>query len=307
MTVSYPDTPPLAAPDAALMAIRHQSTSGFQVEAIHKRQLALAVLTARERIRSTVSRILHRDRSDPSVPPDEILARLKALRPALVAVQDLARVSIHDIPTNPRIPNVARITTLHPRTYNEARTIGEHFREGAPLIVNMTEMNDSDAKRLVDFAAGLIFGLRGSIERVTGKVFLLTPAAAELTTERETKATDYPQAALAVAAAALETVEDLTAIITEVNPPMAQGNSLQRLVAGQLQQIQLPLNLSGIDLTNVTLHVEDLTGAIWNDDTQWPNTEVATTVRSISEELTPGTWRIRTGTERDPSEVLLPV
>jgi len=77
----------------------------------------------------------------------------------------------------------ARITTLHPRTYNEARTIGEHFREGTPVIMNLTEMVDSDAKRLVDFAAGLIFGLRGSIERVTNKVFLLSPANVEVTAE----------------------------------------------------------------------------------------------------------------------------
>jgi cell division inhibitor SepF len=79
--------------------------------------------------------------------------------------------------------DLARITTLHPRTYNEARTIGEHFREGTPVIMNLTEMVDSDAKRLVDFAAGLIFGLRGSLERVTNKVFLLSPANVEVTAE----------------------------------------------------------------------------------------------------------------------------
>ena len=79
--------------------------------------------------------------------------------------------------------DLARITTLHPRTYNEARTIGEHFRDGTPVIMNLTEMVDSDAKRLVDFAAGLIFGLRGSIERVTNKVFLLSPANVEVTAE----------------------------------------------------------------------------------------------------------------------------
>lgn len=76
-----------------------------------------------------------------------------------------------------------RITTLHPRTYNEARTIGEHYREGIPVIMNLTEMDDTDAKRLVDFAAGLIFGLHGSIERVTQKVFLLTPANVDVTAE----------------------------------------------------------------------------------------------------------------------------
>ncbi|ORT60219.1 cell division protein SepF [Streptomyces sp. CB03238] len=76
-----------------------------------------------------------------------------------------------------------RITTLHPRTYNEARTIGEHFREGTPVIMNLTEMDDTDAKRLVDFAAGLVFGLHGSIERVTQKVFLLSPANVDVTAE----------------------------------------------------------------------------------------------------------------------------
>ncbi len=82
-----------------------------------------------------------------------------------------------------RTTDLARITTLHPRTYNEARTIGEHFREGTPVIMNLTEMVDSDARRLVDFAAGLIFGLHGSIDRVTNKVFLLSPANVQVTAE----------------------------------------------------------------------------------------------------------------------------
>ena len=76
---------------------------------------------------------------------------------------------------HPRMADVSRIITVHPRTYNEARTIGEHFRDGVPVIMNLSEMEDVDAKRLVDFAAGLIFGLRGTIERVTTKVFLLSP------------------------------------------------------------------------------------------------------------------------------------
>ena len=77
--------------------------------------------------------------------------------------------------TRLRTADVSRIITVHPRTYNEARTIGEHFRDGVPVIMNLSEMEDVDAKRLVDFAAGLIFGLRGTIERVTSKVFLLSP------------------------------------------------------------------------------------------------------------------------------------
>ncbi len=76
-----------------------------------------------------------------------------------------------------------QITTLHPTTYNEARTIGEHFRDGYPVIMNLTEMDEPDAKRLVDFAAGLAFGLRGSFERVTNRVFLLSPADIQVTAE----------------------------------------------------------------------------------------------------------------------------
>ena len=74
-----------------------------------------------------------------------------------------------------------RISTIHPRTYNEAKNIGESFREGTPVIMNLTDLDDADAKRLVDFAAGLVFGLHGSIERVTSKVFLLSPAHIEVT------------------------------------------------------------------------------------------------------------------------------
>jgi cell division inhibitor SepF len=95
-----------------------------------------------------------------------------------------AYVSEHRVdPAPAQQVELARITTLHPRTYNEARTIGEHFREGTPVIMNLTEMVDSDARRLVDFAAGLIFGLRGSIDKVTNKVFLLSPANIEVTAE----------------------------------------------------------------------------------------------------------------------------
>lgn len=73
------------------------------------------------------------------------------------------------------VAELSRITTLHPRTYNEARTVGENFREGTPVIMNLSEMDDADAKRLVDFAAGLVFATRGTIERITNKVFLLSP------------------------------------------------------------------------------------------------------------------------------------
>ncbi len=80
-----------------------------------------------------------------------------------------------------------QITALHPRTYNEARTIGEQFRRNTPVIMNLSDMDDADAKRLVDFAAGLTFGLHGRIERVTAKVFLLSPHNVSVTAADKAK------------------------------------------------------------------------------------------------------------------------
>lgn len=107
---------------------------------------------------------------------DEGVRRDEPARPAPVAnISERRRP--HPAPSAPvgTVAELSRITTLHPRTYNEARTIGENFREGVPVIMNLSEMDDSDAKRLVDFSAGLVFAVRGSIERVTNKVFLLSP------------------------------------------------------------------------------------------------------------------------------------
>lgn len=90
---------------------------------------------------------------------------------------------VHTPAPAPVVADPYRIITLHPRTYNEARQIGEEFRQGVPVIMNLTEMDDVDAKRLVDFAAGLVFGCHGAIERVTQKVFLLSPANVDVSAE----------------------------------------------------------------------------------------------------------------------------
>ena len=90
------------------------------------------------------------------------------------------RTPVARVVRQPEVSELTRITTIHPRTYNEAKDIGENFREGTPVIINLTDMDDADAKRLVDFAAGLAFGLHGSIERVTAKVFLLSPSHVEV-------------------------------------------------------------------------------------------------------------------------------
>ncbi|WP_064444150.1 cell division protein SepF [Rhodococcus sp. YH3-3] len=78
---------------------------------------------------------------------------------------------------------LAKITTLRPQSYAEARTIGERFRDGTPVIMDLVDMSNADAKRLVDFAAGLAFALRGSFDKVATKVFLLSPADIDVSAE----------------------------------------------------------------------------------------------------------------------------
>lgn len=110
--------------------------------------------------------------------PDPTPARtVEATAPAPAASAGVSTLPRRDATpaVDPAIDPYA-IHTIHPRSYNDARRIGEEYRAGSPVIMNLSEMNDADAKRIVDFAAGLVFAMHGSIERVTQKVFLLSPA-----------------------------------------------------------------------------------------------------------------------------------
>lgn len=100
------------------------------------------------------------------------------------AVEREAQVTPMPRPTIAPAPepmaDLRRISTVHPTNYNEARVIGEAFRDGTPVIMNLSGMSETEAKRMVDFSAGLVFGLHGTIERVTSRVFLLSPADVEI-------------------------------------------------------------------------------------------------------------------------------
>lgn len=129
--------------------------------------------------------------------PDEAPVKEVAARPALRSVTPSVTVtptpSVRTTPSQP-LPGIAesanldRIITLHPRFYNEARTVGEHFRQGNPVIINLSDMDDAERKRIIDFASGLVFGHSGSIERVTSKVFLLSPPNVTVSAEDKSAA-----------------------------------------------------------------------------------------------------------------------
>ena len=110
-------------------------------------------------------------------PPGVSIREPRGVRPVVSVVQ-----------TEPS--TIDRIVTLHPRTYSEARSIGEQYRQGNPVIMNLSDMEETERKRLVDFASGLVFGLRGSIERVTSKVFLLSPENVSVSNDEKNAAAE---------------------------------------------------------------------------------------------------------------------
>ena len=85
--------------------------------------------------------------------------------------------------SNPFSGRVNRITTIHPKSYEDAQQVGRAIRDGVPVVLNLTDIGEAVAYRIVDFSAGVVFGVRGSIERVTPRVFLLSPAQVNIKVE----------------------------------------------------------------------------------------------------------------------------
>ena len=112
-------------------------------------------------------------------------APVKRTTPALSVAPQLP---IAQAPTLSEPAAIDRIVTITPRFYSEARAIGEFYRDGNPVIMNLSDMEESERKRLIDFASGLVFGHAGTIERVTSKVFLLSPPNVMVSSEDKTAA-----------------------------------------------------------------------------------------------------------------------
>lgn len=123
------------------------------------------------------------ERSEPARPAPRRAPAAPVAAVPVPPVSDLAERRLAPVPTTPEVPELRQIVTLTPTAFNEARLVGENYRDGIPVIMNVTGMNDDDARRLVDFAAGLVFALHGTIERVTNKVFLLSPQNVQVSAE----------------------------------------------------------------------------------------------------------------------------
>lgn len=91
---------------------------------------------------------------------------------------EAARVTGSPTPTSGksrgRRPSELDVPRFTPESYTHARAFATAFRSGDRVLIDLGGLPDEEAKRLVDFAAGLVFHSRGTIERVTSKLFLLT-------------------------------------------------------------------------------------------------------------------------------------
>ena len=68
--------------------------------------------------------------------------------------------------------------TVRPRRFDQAQEVADKFKEGQPVIMNLEGSDREVARRLIDFASGLCYGLDGSMEKVANGVYLLKPPAA---------------------------------------------------------------------------------------------------------------------------------
>ena len=75
---------------------------------------------------------------------------------------------------------VDRVHVTSPSAFNDVEEVGERFRDGTPVLMNLQGASEGTAKRVLDFASGLIFGLDGTIERTGDRIFLLTPVDVDI-------------------------------------------------------------------------------------------------------------------------------
>jgi len=110
--------------------------------------------------------------------PDQRPLSNTSLRPVEVTrPEDPPMGSVQAVPSSP----ASKPQLVAPRSFNDAQEVADRFRGGAPVILNLQETDAELGRRLIDFCSGLCYGLRGQMQRVGDRVFLVTPAEVQLT------------------------------------------------------------------------------------------------------------------------------
>ncbi len=80
--------------------------------------------------------------------------------------------------------------TVRPTRFDHAQEVADNFKEGVPVIVNLQDVNKELLRRIIDFCAGLTYGLEGSMDKVGNGMYLLTPANVSVSPEDRRRMSD---------------------------------------------------------------------------------------------------------------------
>lgn len=124
----------------------------------------------------------------PEVHEPPQLETVRPIRPD-VEPSSVRRISPMDQPSSgvatagPAVIPQVRVHVVEPQNFNDAKEIGDKLKVDAPVIMNLQQVDRELARRLVDFATGLTYGLSGTFQKVADRVFLLTPPNVEVSAE----------------------------------------------------------------------------------------------------------------------------
>jgi cell division inhibitor SepF len=75
------------------------------------------------------------------------------------------------------LPSAAQLKMIvyHPISYEDTQNIIDNLKSRKPVIVNMEELELDCAQRILDFMAGAIYALNGTIYKISRGIFVVAP------------------------------------------------------------------------------------------------------------------------------------
>lgn len=91
-----------------------------------------------------------------------------------------APAPVAPVSKKPKVVNIAATTQLKVvvvsiEEFDEAREVADHLRSKKPVVVNLEKLEKEVGRRVVDFISGAVYALGGSIQKVSGGIFLIAP------------------------------------------------------------------------------------------------------------------------------------
>lgn len=75
----------------------------------------------------------------------------------------------------------AKIRIIKPNTFDDSTKISDEVKARRLVIFDVGNMDEDEARRVVDFVAGSVYGLSGNIRRVSGGIFVAAPSNVDIT------------------------------------------------------------------------------------------------------------------------------